>query len=140
MSLYLDASLLVSVLSRELASARVRAWLRAQADAELSISDWAATEVASALAMKVRTGAMTPGEHDAALAAFAELMRSFEIKPVQRRAFSVAARFCGSHALGLRSGDALHLALCSEGGDTLCTLDRRLASAGAALGVETCLP
>ncbi|MFO1125248.1 MAG: hypothetical protein U1E25_08220 [Methylocystis sp.] len=31
------------------------------------------------------------------------------------------------YALGLRAGNALHLAVCAEYGATLCTLDRRLA-------------
>ena len=139
LSLYLDASLVVSALTREQSSTRVRDWLEAHANAELAISDWVVAEVASALAMKVRTQAMTEGEQEAALAAFAHLSRSFEVKAVSRRAFRSAALFCTSHARGLRAGDALHLAVCQEGGDTLCTLDRRLAASATALGVEVCL-
>jgi uncharacterized protein len=43
------------------------------------------------------------------------------------------------HALGLRAGDALHLAICTDHGATLCTLDRRLANAGSTLGVKAML-
>ena len=50
-----------------------------------------------------------------------------------------AARFADRHELGLRVGDALHLAVCADHGATLCTLDRRLAEAAPALGVRTTL-
>ena len=39
----------------------------------------------------------------------------------------------------MRAGDALHLAICADHGATLCTLDRRLAEAGPALGVKATL-
>jgi predicted nucleic acid-binding protein len=53
--------------------------------------------------------------------------------------FRTAARFADHYVLGLRAGDALHLAICSDHGATLCTLDRGLSEAGAALGVKTML-
>ena len=51
----------------------------------------------------------------------------------------MAARFADQYALGLRAGDALHLAICADRGAIICTLDRRLAEAALALGVETAL-
>ena len=45
--------------------------------------------------------------------------------------------FVDQHALGLRAGDALHLAVASVKGETLHTLDERLAEAGPVLGVPT---
>jgi predicted nucleic acid-binding protein len=51
--------------------------------------------------------------------------------------FRTAARFVDQHMLGLRGGDALHLATASEHGATVHTLDQRLAEAGPALGVAT---
>jgi predicted nucleic acid-binding protein len=59
--------------------------------------------------------------------------------PVSRAQFRTAARFVEQHMLGLRAGDALHLAVCAERGATLCTLDRRLSDAGSALGVKIML-
>jgi predicted nucleic acid-binding protein len=53
--------------------------------------------------------------------------------------FRTAARFADQHALGLRAGDALHLAICADHGATLCTRGRRLSEAGPALGVKTML-
>ena len=58
--------------------------------------------------------------------------------PVARSAFRAGARFADQHGMmGIPSGDALHLAICAELGLTLCTLDRRLAQVGLALGIET---
>lgn len=51
--------------------------------------------------------------------------------------FRAAAKFIDQHALGLRAGDALHLATASERGATVHTLDQRLADAGPVLGVPT---
>ena len=51
--------------------------------------------------------------------------------------FRAAAKFVDQHGLGLRAGDALHLATASEHGATVHTLDLRLAEAGPALGVPT---
>jgi uncharacterized protein len=75
-----------------------------------------------------------------ALAAFARLCRdSFDVLSVSRAEFRTAARFADQYASGVRAGDALHLAICAEQGATLCTLHRRLAEAGSALGVKTML-
>jgi predicted nucleic acid-binding protein len=53
--------------------------------------------------------------------------------------FHTAARFADQYVLGLRAGDALHVAVCADHGATLCTLDRRLSDAGSALAVKTML-
>jgi uncharacterized protein len=75
-----------------------------------------------------------------ALAAFTGLATdSFTVVPVSRLQFRTAARFADQHALGLRAGDALHLAICADHGATLCTLDRRLNDAASALGVKALL-
>jgi uncharacterized protein len=103
----------------------------------LSISDWTVTEFASALSAKLRAQSLGAEHRAAALAAFARLSEeSFTVLPVIREDFRVAARFTDQAALGLRAGDALHVAICSRNGVTLCTLDRVLAGAAPRLGVE----
>ena len=73
-----------------------------------------------------------------ALAAFARLTADFlVVLPVSTLHFAVAARFADRYELGLRAGDALHLAVAAESGATIYTLDQRLAAAGPALGVKT---
>lgn len=55
--------------------------------------------------------------------------------PVSVAASTAAAGL--AHAIGLRAGDALHLAVAAEHGAVLVSLDRRLVEAGSALGAAT---
>ena len=66
-------------------------------------------------------------------------VETFTILSVSGLQFRTAARFAEQYSLGLRAADALHLAICSDYGATLCTLDRRLSEAGSGLGVKTSL-
>ncbi len=140
MTLYLDTSLLVTALTKEAETARIQQWLREQATTTLAVSDWVLTEFSSALSLKVRARQITAANRADALAAFARWVEeSFSLLAVSGLQFRTAARFADQYVLGLRAGDALHLAICADHGATLCTLDRSLSEAGPALGVKTTL-
>jgi predicted nucleic acid-binding protein len=138
--LYLDTSLLVAALTNEAQTEHALTWLAAQKPGMLAISEWVATEFSAALSIKLRTKQIDVSERAEALSAFKRLAAdSFDILAVSNTQFRTAAAYADQYALGLRAGDALHLAISADHGATLCTLDRKLAEAGEALGVKTLL-
>jgi uncharacterized protein len=140
LTLYVDTSVLVAALTREAETARMQKWLAGQAAGALAISAWVGAEFSAALSIKLRTGAIDASHRANALAAFATLCdESFNLLEVTAPNFRAAALFADQAPLGLRAGDALHLAICAEHGARLCTLDRRLSAAGPPLGVRTAL-
>ena len=138
--LYLDTSLLIAALTNEAETLQMQRWLVEQDPDELVTSDWVATEFSAALSIKLRTGGIEAHHRAGALTMFTRLCNdNLTVLPVSRLQFQTAARFADQYALGLRAGDALHLAVCADQGATICTLDRRLSEAASALGVKAAL-
>lgn len=137
---YLDASLVVAALTSEESTNRVQEWLAQRPSGQLFLSPWVTAEVSSALSIKLRMGRIDLDARATALASFSRLVpHVFGVVDVIAEHFGDAARFANQHTLNLRAGDALHLAIASDHGLTLCTLDRRLAEAGPALGIPAVL-
>lgn len=136
--LYLDTSVIVASLSTEVASPRIQDWLAEQRASRLHVSEWTLTELSSAVALKVRTGQFDLKQRAAALAIASRwIAESFTLLPITSGHFRTAARIVDHYRLALRAGDALHLAVASDHGATVHTLDRRLAEAGPVLGIAT---
>lgn len=141
MSDYLDTSVIVSAVADEPASPRVRRWLGEAEAGGLHVSWWSLTEFTSALSLKVRIGRFSLEQRAEASAAWQKLREtSLSMLPVTPAHFETAARFADHHELGLRAGDALHLAVASASGHRLVTLDATLAKAAPALGVSVLVP
>ncbi|MEO8926209.1 MAG: type II toxin-antitoxin system VapC family toxin [Caulobacteraceae bacterium] len=140
MTLYLDTSLLVAFLTNEASSESVEAWMQGCDGREFASSAWVATEFSAALSIKMRSGRIDAAARAGALARFAAMYSdAFIVLSISESHFRTAARFADQYPLGLRSGDALHLAIAASHGATLCTLDQRLADAGPPLGLPTLL-
>jgi len=134
--IYCDTSLLVAGLTVEQDSLRVQSWLTSQPEGRLCISHWVISEFSSALSIKLRRGDMQVSQRERIAGNWRVLQRDYlTILPVTPQAFDLAAKFCDRHETGLRSGDALHLAIASLEGHTLATLDKAFAAAAVEVGV-----
>ena len=137
--LYLDTSVLVPLFVPEPLSEPMRAWFEVQASttagATLAISAWTLTEFASAMGINVRDKGLLPEQAKTACVLMQKLqLDSLRMFTPTRSAFERAAEYLAQHALGLRAGDALHLAIAqNENVDCFYTLDRRLIEAARKL-------
>lgn len=133
---YLDTNVLLAACMAEPASARARRWLERAAGA-LSTSDWAVAEFVSALGVKVRRNELAAAQADAVhhvlLIDFLPGVRVLETDGELVRAAPLLLK---EYALGLRAGDALHLAFCLRlKRPALATADLVLARAARHFGV-----
>jgi predicted nucleic acid-binding protein len=135
---YIDTSVLVAALTTEPHTLRAERLLTSGRAGGLAISEWVVAEFSSALSLKLRLGTIDLEARRAGLEALGTMIeQSLVLLPVTSAHFRTAARFADQHQLGLRAPDALHLAVAADHGAMLCTLDKRLAGAGKALGVAS---
>jgi predicted nucleic acid-binding protein len=132
---YLDTSVVVAAITREPRTADAQRLLD-ESDSTFLISDWTLTEVASALAIKVRHGSLTESDHARAARTCARLgSEALSRVPVLSSDFTRAAALAGRPELALRAGDALHLAVAERVGGVLYTFDVSMARAASLLEV-----
>jgi predicted nucleic acid-binding protein len=134
---YLDASLVVALLTNDIFTDRAEAFLSDQAPI-LVLSDYAAAEFASVVARRVRTQELTHDEARAAFAAF-DLWAPRATTHVETSAvdIAVASAFIRRLDLNLRTPDAVNIAIAQRARATLATFDTRMAANAAALGIPT---
>ena len=108
---YFDTSFIVPYFLPEAASPQVEKFLR-KFESGLTISQWTKTEFASAVGMKCRMGQISSEKASVAHGRFEEIVAAyFCVLPVQEKDFVLAAEYLRHWDRGLRSGDALHLAI-----------------------------
>jgi predicted nucleic acid-binding protein len=122
----------------EPSSEAVNTWLERHTGDRFVVSDWVVAEFSAALGVKLSSKRMTADDRERALERLADILDSeFECLPVLREHFRQATAFANRSFVGLRAGDALHLALAANHAIKLCTRDRLQAQAGAGLGILT---
>ena len=136
--IYLDTSAAVPLFVPEPASASIDRWF-SECDIPLVSSDWIVTEFASALSIKERSGVLSPGAATAAWKQFnAFCAAGLHLAPVSREAFVQAAAMARGADHGLRSSDALHLAVARElGVSAIATLDANMIRNAKRLKMKT---
>ena len=134
MSVYPDASYLLSLFTIDAHTARAKAFLHAQKPL-LSISDFAAAEFASVIARCVRMQLLTKDDARSALTTFDAWSARFA-KRVQLASADIAAAdsYLRRLDLTLRTPDAIHIAAAQRLGAALLTFDKKMASAANRLG------
>ena len=139
MSLYLDASFIVPLFVSEAVSPFVQDVLLS--NDRLTVSDFAAAEVASTVSRLVRMGQMAWPQAISAVSDLdawrAAAARNIEMTSADMRlADALVRRF----DLKLRTPDALHVAMAKRLGETLATVDKRLAAVARLLDMQVVAP
>jgi predicted nucleic acid-binding protein len=139
---YLETSVLVPLFLPEPESERVQRWLERQTDKILLISEWTLTEFASALGLKVRSKLLQLHKAQEAQKLFEKLAaQSLHVHVPTRADYVRAKDYLSEYGLGLRAGDALHLAIAfNETAKAVYSLDRLFISAGRKLKIKTDRP
>jgi predicted nucleic acid-binding protein len=135
-NLYLDASVVVALVTRDAFTFRADSYLRAVAPV-LIVSDLAATEFASVVARRVRMKEISPSIAQATFAALDSwLLRSTERAETTAADVAAAAQALRRLDLPLRTADALNIAIAQRIGATLMTFDEKMAASARALSVD----
>jgi uncharacterized protein len=135
---YADTCLLLSLFFRDTGTDAALAWLRAAGVEPIMASHWSLTEFSGAAGLGARAGRIAPKLQREALAKFRRFAAGrLTLTPPEPADFERAAALLDHYTTGLRSGDALHLAICARQGAVFCTADKSLAEAAIALGVKT---
>lgn len=135
--IYLDTSVLVSLLVPETASPQVKAWMQAHANTPLAISDWTLTEFASAMGIKQRTQQIPPALAADTYLVVEKLVHDSLVclSPIKSD-YQQATQWLRDAGLGLRAGDALHLAIATRHACTdIVSRDRGFVAAAVGLGL-----
>lgn len=135
MRAYLDASVVVALLTNDPLTARAEAFLRANAPT-LVVSDLARAEFTSVVARRVRTQELTTGEANAVFSTLDAWVASVAERVETTTAdLNAAETYLRRLDLTLRTADAINIAIAQRVGATLATFDTKMARAATVLGL-----
>lgn len=133
---YLDTSILIPYLITEPETPAVEALL-GRLEGPMAVSGWTQVEFTSALAKKVRARECSQATLQKTLDQFTQLASQFFVRvAVSNADFDAAQTLLLQPSLGLRAGDALHLAITQNQQATLLTLDKLLLKAARHYKIE----
>lgn len=133
MSVYLDASVLVALFVQDAFSERAENYLRAHTPV-LMVSDFAAAELASALARRVRMGELKTIEARTACSSFdAWAGRATTRLETGTSDIATAEAYLRRLDLKLRTPDAIHIAIAQRVAAQLATFDESMVKNARAL-------
>lgn len=134
---YFDTSFLLPIFVGEPSTNRVEQILGQQPTGDLAVSEWTRVEFSSALARQVRMGTMDSATASNIESDFDNLLSStFRTVMPSAVDFDLARSFIRRHDTGLRSGDALRLAIASNhSAEKIYSLDRGLLRAARLMGL-----
>ena len=135
MIVYLDASVLVSIVTLDANSEKAGRWYEGLV-APVIISDLANLEVCAVISREFRARRFSRASADKAFSDFDALRAASEPLSHAAQDFAIADRLVRDYSTKLSAPDALHLASAKNAGAALATLDTRLAEAARAQGVE----
>ncbi len=134
---YFDTSILAPLVFPEPTSAAVERLLRGLPAEELTTSHLARIEFSSIIARRVRMGEIAPSDAARADAQFdATITSAFAVLTPTAADFDLSKRYLQRYDSGLRTADALHLAIATRNkATTIYSLDEGMRKAGRLLGL-----
>jgi predicted nucleic acid-binding protein len=132
---YLDASVLVSIVTLDANSERAGRWYESL-QASVVISELANLEVCAVVSRELRSKRFSRAYADKALTDFDALRVTSERWSHSAQDFAVADRLVRDYSTKLSAPDALHLASAKNAGAELATFDKRLAEVAEGQGVK----
>jgi uncharacterized protein len=138
---YLDSSFIFAIIFDEPWSEAVEAYLHHLAPKQLCTSEWTNVEFGGALSGRIRRGEMPLQNKNTSLAFLDKLLsESFVQLPITSSEYMLAQSLLLRDdiiAIGLRPGDALHLAVAmNHSVETFFALDRKMLQIGQAIGLS----
>jgi hypothetical protein len=139
-SVYLDASFLVSLYCPDVFSARAIAFLQKNLPTAI-VSDFAAVEFSSAVSKRARVGQMTDVQARQALLAFdGSVPRVMHRVQLESADLVAADGYLRRFQLKLRTADAVNIAIAQRHSATLVSFDQNMVAAAKQLALPVSIP